>query len=50
MAEPSAHSGTDTDAFLFGVGIAFRSVFAFVIIFTDIGVGALCHDYGFSVG
>jgi predicted branched-subunit amino acid permease len=26
------------------------SVFAFVIVFTYIGYGALCHDYGFSVG
>ena len=26
------------------------SVFAFVIAFTYIGFGALCHDYGFSMG
>jgi predicted branched-subunit amino acid permease len=54
MSSPPARfetgTGTDTDAFLFGVRTASRSVFAFVIIFTYIGFGALCHDYGFSVG
>jgi len=52
MSSPPADpgTGTDTDAFLFGVRVASRSVFAFVIIFTYIGFGALCHDYGFSVG
>jgi predicted branched-subunit amino acid permease len=56
MADPpqsspgSATLATDTDAFLFGVRTASRSVFAFVIIFTYIGFGALCHDYGLSVG
>ncbi len=42
--------GTTTDAFLYGAKIASRSVFAFVIIFTYIGFGAMCHDYGFTVG
>ncbi|MBX9828126.1 MAG: AzlC family ABC transporter permease [Xanthobacteraceae bacterium] len=56
MAEPpqsppgSVTTGTDADAFLFGVRTASRSVFAFVIILTYIGFGALCHDYGLSVG
>ena len=50
MSLPPAQSGTNADAFLFGVRIASRSVFAFVIVFTYIGFGALCHDYGFSVG
>jgi predicted branched-subunit amino acid permease len=56
MAEPpqsasgSATTGTDTDAFLYGVKTASRSVFAFVIVVTYIGFGALCHDYGVSVG
>jgi predicted branched-subunit amino acid permease len=56
MADPppscpgTATTGTDAGAFLFGVRTAFRSVFAFVIIFTYIGFGALCHDYGLSVG
>lgn len=49
-APPASHPGTDTDAFLAGVRTASRSVFAFVIIFTYIGFGALCHDYGYSVG
>ena len=51
MAEPALPpTGTSTDAFLYGVRRAATSVFAFVIIFTYIGFGALCHDYGFSVG
>jgi predicted branched-subunit amino acid permease len=36
--------------FLLGVRTAATSVFAFVITVTYIGFGALCHDYGFSVG
>jgi predicted branched-subunit amino acid permease len=36
--------------FLFGCRVAVTSVFAFVIVFTYIGFGALAHDYGFSVG
>ena len=47
---PPAPTGTTTDAFLHGVRIASTSVFAFVIIFTYIGFGAMCHDYGFPVG
>ena len=43
-------TGTSLDAFLYGVRRAATSVFAFVIITTYIGFGALCHDYGFSVG
>ena len=51
MAEPStAPTGTAFNAFLFGTRTAATSVFAFVIIFTYIGFGALAHDYGFSVG
>src|SRR6185437_7660385 len=49
MAEPPT-AAPDTDAFLYGVRIASTSVFAFVVIFTYIGFGALAHDYGFSVG
>src|SRR4029079_14927119 len=37
------------DAFLYGVRRAATSVFAFVIITTYIGFGALCPDYRFSV-
>src|SRR3954471_20689490 len=51
MAEPALPpTGTSLDAFLYGLRRAATSVFAFVIIFTYIGFGALCHDYGFSVG
>src|SRR6185295_15605956 len=46
----TAPPGTGTDAFLYGLRTAATSVFAFVIIFTYIGFGALCHDYGLSVG
>ena len=35
--------------FLLGVRTAFTSVFGFVIAFTYIGFGALCHDYGLSM-
>jgi predicted branched-subunit amino acid permease len=37
-------------AYLAGVKVAFTSVFFTVIITTYIGFGALCHDYGISVG
>jgi predicted branched-subunit amino acid permease len=36
--------------FLLGCRTALTSVFAFVISFTYIGFGALCHDYGLSMG
>lgn len=48
MPQPSASTGRA--AFLTGSRTAATSVFAFVITFTYIGFGALCHDYGFSVG
>jgi predicted branched-subunit amino acid permease len=51
MSEPSAAiSGTPTGAFVHGARVALTSVFAFVILFTYIGFGAMAHDYGFSVG
>jgi predicted branched-subunit amino acid permease len=51
MPEPSAiHSGTPTSAFAYGARVAITSVFAFVIVFTYIGFGAMAHDYGLSVG
>src|ERR1044071_6704942 len=37
-------------AFAHGARVALTSVFAFVITFTYIGFGAMCHDYGFPVG
>jgi predicted branched-subunit amino acid permease len=56
MAEPPPSTSSTIavtgaiGAFWFGVRTALRSVFAFVIVFTYIGFGALCHDYGYSVG
>jgi predicted branched-subunit amino acid permease len=49
-AAPSASPGTPSSAFWFGMRTAATSVFAFVIVFTYIGYGALAHDYGLSVG
>jgi predicted branched-subunit amino acid permease len=43
-------SAPPPNAFLIGSRAATTSVFAFVIVFTYIGFGAMCHDYGFSVG
>src|SRR5512141_312633 len=51
MAEPALPpTGTSLEAFLYGLRTASKSVFAFVIILTYIGFGALAHDYGFTVG
>jgi predicted branched-subunit amino acid permease len=50
MSAPEAKSGSTTSAFLHGCRTGATSVFAFVIAVTYIGFGALCHDYGFSVG
>ena len=46
----AAPSGSPTEGFLYGCRVALTSVFAFVITFTYVGFGAMCHDYGFSVG
>jgi predicted branched-subunit amino acid permease len=51
MPEPPAvPAGTSSNAFAYGCRVAVTSVFAFVIVFTYIGFGAMAHDYGFSVG
>jgi predicted branched-subunit amino acid permease len=47
---PVVPSGTPAIAFAYGCRVAVTSVFAFVIVFTYIGFGAMAHDYGFSVG
>jgi predicted branched-subunit amino acid permease len=47
---PQSVPASGTAAFFRGVRVAGTSVFAFVIVFTYIGFGALCHDYGFPVG
>ena len=51
MSAPPAPAPTVTSGgFLLGCRTAFTSVFAFVISFTYIGFGAMCHDYGLSMG
>jgi predicted branched-subunit amino acid permease len=49
-AAPDAPTGSAAQAFLLGCRTAAASVFAFVITVTYIGFGALCHDYGLSIG
>jgi predicted branched-subunit amino acid permease len=44
LAPPSAPS-----AFLHGFAVAWRSVFAYVLFGTFVGIGALGHDFGFSL-
>jgi predicted branched-subunit amino acid permease len=48
LPEPSGSS--TAHGFWLGCRTGATSVFAFVITFTYIGFGAMCHDYGFSVG
>jgi predicted branched-subunit amino acid permease len=51
MSTPPEPAPTVTSGgFLHGCRTALTSVFAFVISFTYIGFGALCHDYGLSMG
>jgi len=45
--KPSQHSSLR--AFLRGLRAAWRSVFAYVLFGTYIGIGALAHDFGFSL-
>jgi predicted branched-subunit amino acid permease len=46
---PLLHFESPWSAFAGGFGAAWRSVFAYVLFGTYIGVGALAHDFGFSV-
>jgi predicted branched-subunit amino acid permease len=52
MSAPSFHSHdrSAVAAFFRGLFTAWRSVFAYVLFGTYIGMGALAHDFGFSVG
>src|SRR5437773_33968 len=50
MPEAPDPGGSAVNGFLLGCRTAATSVFGFVITVTYIGFGALCHDYGFSVG
>src|SRR3954465_8695012 len=45
---PSA-APSSPSPFLSGLLASFRSVFALVLIGTYVGIGALAHDYGFSL-
>jgi len=47
---PSSTSASFAAGFLAGCRSAWTSVFALVLIGTYVGIGALAHDYGFSVG
>jgi len=53
MIKPPSASQTlfrsDVDAFAGGVRAAWRSVFAYVLFGTYVGIGALAHDFGFSL-
>lgn len=50
MSSPPALSFTSgSEAFLAGIRSAWLSVFAYVLFGTYIGVGALAHDFGFSL-
>lgn len=49
-APPGPQPVSNLAAYAAGVKVAATSVFFFVIVTTYIGFGALCHDYGFSVG
>lgn len=47
--EPAPDQQSSPSLFLAGLLASFRSVFALVLIGTYVGVGALAHDYGFSL-
>jgi predicted branched-subunit amino acid permease len=47
---PETSFASDFAAFVGGVRAAWRSVFAYVLFGTYIGIGALAHDFGFSAG
>jgi predicted branched-subunit amino acid permease len=44
-----ANSPSAPAAFLRGLSVAWRSVFAYVLFGTFVGIGALGHDFGFSL-
>jgi hypothetical protein len=45
-----APAGDSSSAFVAGFTAAWRSIFAYVLFGTYIGIGALAHDFGFSAG
>jgi predicted branched-subunit amino acid permease len=48
MSDPAVPSST-LRAYLAGFGATWTSVFSYVLFGTYIGIGALAHDFGFSV-
>jgi predicted branched-subunit amino acid permease len=46
---PESDSASAASAFLRGFAFAWRSVFAYVLFGTFVGIGALGHDFGFSL-
>jgi predicted branched-subunit amino acid permease len=46
--QPVAPPGAASSAFVAGYKAAWRSIFAYVLFGTYIGIGALAHDFGFS--
>jgi predicted branched-subunit amino acid permease len=49
LPEPVPSLPSPLSAFLAGLRASFLSVFTFVLVGTYIGIGALAHDYGFSL-
>jgi predicted branched-subunit amino acid permease len=47
---PPLEAPSSVSAFLAGLRAAFLSVFVMVLVGTYVGIGALAHDYGFSLG
>src|ERR1700754_1666415 len=45
---PDPAPGSQPSAFFQGFAAAWRSVFAYVLFGTFVGIGALGHDFGFS--
>jgi len=50
MTSPDTPETPAATAFLRGVKAAWRSVFAYVLLGTYVGIGALAHEFGFSLG
>jgi predicted branched-subunit amino acid permease len=49
-APPDTSHASAATAFLRGFKAAWRSVFAYVLLGTYVGIGALAHEFGFSLG
>ena len=49
ISEPASPLPTPLSAFLAGLRASFLSVFTLVLLGTYVGIGALAHDYGFTL-